>query len=348
MTQDFVTTLRLQLREAAEREARRGPVRRALPQARPLALAGALAAVLAAIAIAIASPGGRHAATPASPAPHVVARLAIAGQGGSLSSAYGSIWTYDPGAGVVPRIGPNGGVAARIRVRGAILDASAGTGGMWALTEDRLYRIDPKTNRVVARIPLPPPTRSHTSVVAADGVVWVGSPGAIQPVDLRTNRLGAGVSLERNGQDPRGFAGEPGIVYMLRRDGLLETLDSRTGRRLGLTRPAVDGLPLAGVGGAVILQNGAGLAAVDADTGALRWRTNLGTSRVNGAYHANGALWVQGTPVSGSRDQLWKLDPRTGRVLAALPLPDFGVSGMTATRDGLWIMSPTGRLTVIR
>jgi outer membrane protein assembly factor BamB len=219
---------------------------------------------------------------------------------------------------------------------------------MWALTGDRVYRIDPKTDRVVARIPLPPPTRTFGGIFPVGGAVWVADSDTMLHVDLRTNRIDRRVSLERGGQAARGFAGEPRRIYMLRRDGLLETLDSRTVRRLGLARPAVDGLPVSAVDGDVVVQNGAGLAAVDAATGALRWRTNLGTSRVNGAWYGNGALWVQGTPVSGGRDQLWKLDPHTGRVLAALPLSDFGVSGITTTRDRLWIMSPAGVLTAIR
>jgi hypothetical protein len=346
MSQDFVTTLRLQLREAAEREARRGPLRRSLPGLRPLVLAVAVAAAAVAVVLAIGAVSSPKPAPPTTKAPHVVARLAIADQGGVLSTGYGSLWTYDQ-TGVL-RLGPDGAIAARIPIRGDIVDAFAGAGGMWALTDDRVYRIDPSTNRVVARIPLPPPTRSFTGVFPQDGVVWVGNADSALRIDLSTNRLGRRVSFERDGQAPRGFAGEPGRGYMLRRDGQLETLDSRTQRTLGVVRLTTDGLPVAASHGDVILQNGAGLASVDAATGKLLWRANLGTSRVNGVIFGNGALWVQGTPVSGTRDQLWKLDPRTGDVLAALPLADFGVSGMATTRDNLWIMSSGGRLTAIR
>ncbi len=346
MSQDFVTTLRLQLREAAEREARRGPLRRALPNPRPLLLVAVVAAAAVAVVLAIGSLGATKHAAPTTEAPEVVARLAIANRGGSLSTGYGSLWTFDDSG--VLRLGPDGGIVKRIPIRGEILDAWVGTGGMWALTGDRVYRIDPKTNRVVARIPLPPPSRSHTAMIPdAGGTVWVADTGGVTRVNLSTNRLDGRVNLERGGEIPRGFASEPGRTYMLRRDGLLETLDSRTFKRLTVVRPAADGLPLAAEHGRVVLQNGAGLAEVDANTGKLRWRTNLGTSRVNGAVVGNGALWVQGTPTSG-RDQLWKLDPATGHVLAALPLSDFGVTGMTTTRDRLWIMSQGGRLTAIR
>jgi len=344
MSQDFVTTLRLQLREAAEREARRSPLRRALPT-RPLLLAGALAAAAAAVALAVGTLNTPSRHEPTTRAPQIVARLAVADQGGPLSSAYGSLWTSD-NTGVL-RLGPDGSIVARIPIKGDINDAYAGTGGMWAMTDERLYRIDPRTNRIVARIPLPPPSRSFIAVTT-DGAVWVVNSDLALQIDLTTNRTGRRVSLDRGGEAPSGFANEPGRVYMLRRDGLLETLDSRTFGRIALIRPQLTD-PLVGAAhGEIFQQTGAGMSAADARTGKLLWRTNLGTRTVNGVIEGIGALWVQGTPVNGSRDQLWKLDPRSGRVLAALKLPDFGTSSMVTARGRVWIMSSGGKLTAIR
>lgn len=344
MSQDFVTTLRLQLRDAAEREARKGPLRRALPNPRPLLLVGAMAAAAVAVVLAV---GTLH-TTPQAPttrAPQIVSRLAVADQGGALSSAYGSLWTYD-NTGVL-RLGPDGSIVARIPIRGDINDAYAGTGGMWAMTDDHLYRIDPRTNRIVARIPLPPPSRSFTAV-STDGAVWAVNSDLALQIDLATNRTGRRVSLDRGGEAPSGFAAEPGRVYMLRRDGLLETLDSRTFGRIALIRPELND-PLVGAAhGEIFQQAGAGMSAADARTGKLLWRTNLGTRSVNGVIEGLGALWVQGTPVTGSRDQLWKLDPRSGTVLAALKLPDFGTSSMVTAHGRVWIMSSGGKLTAIR
>ena len=345
MSQDFVTTLRLQLREAAEREARRGPLRRALPNPRPLLLAGALAAAAVAIALAVGTLGSPK-QIPTTIAPHIVARLAVADQGGALSTGYGSMWTYD-NSGVL-RLGPDGSIVARIPIRGDINDGWVGTGGMWALTDDRLYRIDPKTNRIVARIPLPPPSRSFAVVFPDAGAVWVANSDQAIGVDLKTNRIGREVDLDRGGEAPASFAVEPGRFYMLRRDGLLETLDSRTFGRVALIRPQVTD-PLVGAAGSdVFQQTGAGISAADARTGRLRWRTNLGTRAINQIVSGLGALWVQGTPVNGNRDQLWKLDPRSGRVLATLPLSDFGAAGMVTSGGRLWIMSAGGTLTAIR
>src|SRR5262249_7405375 len=159
-------------------------------------------------------------------------------------------------------------------------------------------------------------------VVSPDGAVWVGNTEKALAIDLATNRTGRTVSLIRGGEAPKGFASEPGRVYMLRRDGLLETLDSRTFRRLALIRPEPHDQLVVAAKGVLFQQSGAGLSAADARPGKLRWRTNLGTRTVNGVIEGLGALWVQGTPVNGNRDQLWKLDPRNGTVLAALQLPD--------------------------
>jgi hypothetical protein len=346
MSQDFVTTLRLQLREAAEREARRGPLRRAVPRPHPPALAAALAAAAAVVAIALGTLSGPQPPTTTT-APHVVARFAIADKGGALSTGFGSLWTYDAVSGDVLRLDADGSVIARIATESDILDGWAGADSMWAVTNARLYRIDPRTDRVVARITLPPPTRSHTAVLPLPGALWITTPGALAHVDLRTNRLDRTVGVMRGGEDPIGFATSETRMFELYRDGTLVTLDGRTGRELRSTRLAVTGFPRVAVGGDVILDSGAGVADVDAATGRLRWRTNLGVTRVNGVVAGRGALWVHGTPVSG-HDQLWKLDPRTGRVLAALPLPDFGVAGMATTRDRVWIVSPSGLLTAIR
>jgi outer membrane protein assembly factor BamB len=350
MSQDFVTVLRLQLREAAEREARRGPVRRALPQARPLALAGALAAALLAVAIGVAIgwPGGRDAPPPTSPAPHIVGRLAIADRGGTLTPGFGAVWAADPGAGRVLRLGPDGRVVATTPISGDLVMADTGAGAVWALTDARLVRIDPATNRVTARIALPPPTRSYGGIAPGVGVMWVVNWSTLLRIDPRTNTIDKRVSVEHNGLQARGIAADGKELYVLRRDGVLETLDAGTGARLRAVRPAVTGVMGIAASGIVFMGSGAGIAAVDSHTGRLVWRTNLGTSRLNAGFFNDRALWIQGTPVTGYRDQLWRLDGRTGRVTAALPLSDFGANGMLVTRGQVWIMSQAGVLTVIR
>jgi outer membrane protein assembly factor BamB len=347
MSQDFVTTLRLQLREAAEREARRGRLRRALPPPRTLALAGALALALAVVVIAGGTFGGRDTTPTTQSALRVVARLQLADQGGPMATGFGSAWLADPGSGRVLRVGADGGVIATIDIRGDLFDVNTGAGAVWALTDARLFRIDPASNRVTASIVLPLPTRSNGGVTTSAGVMWVFNSSQLLRVNPRTNAIDERVSLERGGLAARGGANDEHAFYVLAGDGTLMTLDARTGARVDVARPQLTGAPLVAAGGSVLVANGAGVAAVDWRSGRPRWRTNLGVSRLNYAAYGDGAIWVQGTPSSG-RDQLWRLDPRTGRVTAALPLSDFGVTGMATFAGRLWIMSPAGTVTVIR
>jgi outer membrane protein assembly factor BamB len=307
-----------------------------------------VAALLAALVIAGGMLRGHDPAVPTEHAPHVVSRTAPAVSGGSLAPGFGSVWMTDPNTARVLRLGVDGRVTATIPIHGDLLMAETGAGAVWALTDERLIRIDPATNRVTARITLPPPTRSYGGIGVGPGVVWVGNGSELLRVNPRTNTLDKRVSLEHAGQAARGISGDGREFYVLRGDGILVTLDARTGARLAAVRPAVEGLPGIAFGGTVTIGNGSGVAAVDSRTGRLRWRTSLGVSRLNGASFGNGALWIQGTPVSGKRDQLWRLDPRTGRVTSALPLSDFGATGMATTRGLLWIMSPAGVLTRIR
>ena len=58
-------------------------------------------------------------------------------------------------------------------------------------------------------------------------------------------------------------------------------------------------------------------------------------------------LWVQGRPRAGGRDRLWRLDSKTGRVTASLVLPEFGVAGMAAIGERLWLVSLRGRLAIV-
>jgi outer membrane protein assembly factor BamB len=238
-------------------------------------------------------------------------------------------------------------VTARIATESDILDGWAGAGSMWALTNTRLYRIDPKTNKVAARIELPPPSRWYAGVAPFPDSVWLVSSSDMRRVDRAANRLDAKIPVVNAGAEAHGIASDANAFYVVRLDGRVITLDPRTGKRTATTPAPLEGMLYTADHGRLVWGTGAGVALSDAKTGKLKWRTNLGTSRVNAVAFGLGAMWVQGTPVSG-RDQLWKLDPQTGRVIAALRMSDFGASGIAATRDRIWIMSPTGVLTGIR
>ena len=195
MTEDFVTQLRVQLREAAVRRsaAGRSPAARPARRGRRCADRGAARAGRRARRAGAARRARAHGPEARR---HVPGRLrpVVAGAGVRRRVDGGS----DPRRGlrIDPATPPR---RARIPVSGEARVA-AGAGAVWALAGDLLYagdqgpvrllRIDPATNRVVARIPMSGPAgkRFGPLDLQVDGdAVWVvGAAGALR-VDPRRN-----------------------------------------------------------------------------------------------------------------------------------------------------------------
>jgi YVTN family beta-propeller protein len=136
------------------------------------------------------------------------AQIAIRGDETALVSSYfffdglaagdGALWLAgDAQERVVWRLDPKTHrVAARIRLPFIPKAIAAGRGAVWvtSLLGDTVSRIDPRTNRIVATIPV---GRGPNSIAAADGVVWVTSAidDALWRIDPRTNRVVARIPL---------------------------------------------------------------------------------------------------------------------------------------------------------
>jgi hypothetical protein len=174
MTEDFTTRLRVQLHEAALREERRGALGRRLASVRalpPATAAGAFAASVAAglvLVFGVWLAGALRTEPAAPPGPRVVANVAIGDAlGRGATAGFGALWLSDPD-------------------RGEIL------------------RVDPRTRRVKARIPV----GSEASLDVGEGSVWAvaippgsfGS-GVLTRIDPRTNRVVARIPLRRGGGD---------------------------------------------------------------------------------------------------------------------------------------------------
>ena len=135
-----------------------------------------------------------------------------------LAFGDGSVWVTSVSYGIVSGIDPQTGeVVTKIEVgRGAVDIATAeSSGAVWVAglylpkdypgrdspeySEDRkLTRIDPKTNRVVAQIPIraDSPDGGAQSVAVGEGAVWAQSvDGRLYKVDPATNKVSAMVSL---------------------------------------------------------------------------------------------------------------------------------------------------------
>jgi YVTN family beta-propeller protein len=136
------------------------------------------------------------------------AQLAIRGDQTNLVSSYdwfdglaageGSLWLAgDDREQVVWRLDPKTQrVVARIRLQFIPKPIAAGGGAVWvtSLLGDTVSRIDPRTNRIVATIPV---GRGPFAIAAGGGAVWVASAidDALWRIDPRTNRVVARIQL---------------------------------------------------------------------------------------------------------------------------------------------------------
>ena len=376
-TFEFEAELRLQLREAAEREQRRGRLARFVATGRTLlptvgqsALPAAAAAATGAAAIAVAgvfltSGSERGAVAP----PKVVGQFPVSESLGSTVAAYGSIWINDTSRDELLRIDPHArrteaghkylGVTSRLPVQGEVSLASGG-GALWALQKGSpgagdgfhgpLLRIDPATNRVTARIALRTPAGrpfAGFEVLATRDHVWVaGSEGGALRIDPRANRVSEVIAPP----------GDPlAMSIALRRDGLwaltadgrLQRRDPRTGATLNQVPLRLDGArDLRAVAGETLVAAvPGGLARLDPHTGQAVWRRQLG-QRISAWTEAGGLLWVR----SGGQldERLSALDLDTGQVMTSVELDTGSGSGVAAIDDELWLTTLAGNVVILQ
>jgi sugar lactone lactonase YvrE len=169
---DFITGLRGDLVDAADRHRRSGR-RRTLPRVwRPvLATAGAVAAALAVLVAA------RTLSPPPTVRPAIATTVQLGGQPEDAVAAEGSLWVADF-TGRVLRVDPaSGRVTGRIAVPGHPQAIAAGPSGVWVASpglgekaQSVVTRIDPHSARVVDRLPV----SGHVDAIAVGaGGVWV-------------------------------------------------------------------------------------------------------------------------------------------------------------------------------
>jgi len=250
MTDDFTARLRLQLREAALREEDRGGLARAATavRTRPSLAVGSLAAALAVglvlvLGVWIVSSTNTETTAPDA-GPRVVANVPVADALGSGNAvAFGSVWLTEPNNG-------------------------------------NILRVDPRTRRVTARIPV----GSEVSLAAGNGSIWAiprasGVPATpLMRIDPTTNRIIARIPLRAPG----------GSLF-------------------------VGGYIL--VGPRVWVIGGTSVLAVDATRNRAVREVELGGGyQINDAYLRDGELWL----TRGDRT-ITRLDAVTGRRLGRLP-----------------------------
>jgi streptogramin lyase len=365
---EFEARLRLELREAAEREQRRGRLARFVAAGRSLLpaigrsvlpAAAATAALATAIAVAAIFLLSGTEQRPVAP-PKVVAEFTVADSLGETVAAYGSVWLNDTSRTELLRVDPDSRrVSARLPVSGEVT-MTPGAGSLWVLQKGSpggagfhgpLLRIDPGTGEVTARIPLRTPAGQPfvgDEVLPARDAVWVGGgPDGALRIDPGTNRV-IGATAPPGDYVRSDFALWRGDLWALTADGRLLRFDTRTGAKLGEVPVALPQAtrPLATVGDALLTTVSGGLARIDPRSGRVLWSRRLGQELATWATGAGGLIWARSS--GRMHDRLHALDPDTGRVLTSLELHDFSGAGIAAIDDELWLSTVGGTVVVLR
>src|SRR5207247_2629295 len=186
-----------------------------------------------------------------------------------LAAGFGSVWAASCAAEMVTRIdAKTNRVVAQIHARifneGEDLIA-AGAGGVWVVTTDKfLSRIDPSSNRVVARVSVP---EGSASAVVGFGSVWVTSydSGTVARVDPARNKTNATIAV---GGGPRFLASGAGSIWVLnQKDGTVSGIDPATATVVATINAQLfgeGGCIAAGLGAAWVTVPGAPLIRTDA------------------------------------------------------------------------------------
>jgi streptogramin lyase len=363
---EFEARLRLELREAAQREQRRGRVARVVAAGRSLlpaighsalpvaAVAATIAAAIAVAALFLLSGTEQRAVAP----PEEVAEFAVADTLGGSVAAYGSVWMNDTTRAELLRVDPDSRrVSARLPVRGEVSVAS-GAGSLWALQEGSfparfhfrgpVLRIDPSTNEVTARIPLRTPAGQPfegIEVLSAGDAVWVAGPSGALRIDSRTNRVTRAIAPP-GGDVGSDFALWRGELWALTADGRLLGFDSRTAAKLSEVPLALAqaSRPLMTAAGALVTTVSGGLARIDPYSGRVQWSRHIG--EVQALTGAGGLIWARSS--GRVQDRLHALEPKTGHVMTSIQLHDFSGAGIVAIEDELWLSTVGGRVVVFR
>lgn len=177
-----------------------------------------------------------------------------------VAFGHGSVWSVSSAYGTLSRIDPaSGEVVAKIKVgRGAVdVAVDEESGAVWVaglylpkdydnydpsedLGANKLSRVDPKTNRVVAEIPVRADASEANgeatdggaqNVAAGEGAVWVASvDGRLLEVDPVTNEVVATVSLGDYSSDLAVTGGSVWVSGQNRSGTWLKRVDPRTVR----------------------------------------------------------------------------------------------------------------------
>ena len=127
----------------------------------------------------------------------ITAAIPIPSGFNAVAVGEGAVWVLNNDSSTLFRIDPGTNlIVARITTVDTAEDAAAGAGALWITHPaiDAVSRVDPSTNKVTATIPV---GRTPAGIAVSDDAVWVANAGepSVSRIDPRTNRVVAKIRV---------------------------------------------------------------------------------------------------------------------------------------------------------
>ena len=255
-----------------------------------------------------------------------------------MASATGAVWVANDGSGTLARIdAKTNRVTRRIKVGRGACEVAAGFGAMWVTNykTGAVVRVDLRTYRV-RRIAV---GSTPFDVVAAGGRVWATAwgDGAIAEIDPAAGRVVRRIAV---GAYPTALLFQGGALWVgFGRDAAnIARVDPASGQieriAVGVKAPSHF---LATANGIWITSDGDALVHFDPATRAVLGTTHFGRTLVQPAAARDGTIWVPDKEV----DTIFRVDPRTGRVLDSFTGGDGAYNALRAF-SSMWVTSYAG------
>jgi hypothetical protein len=223
----------------------------------------------------------------------------------------------------------------------------------WIAGGDKLLRVDPKTNHVVARIRVP----GCAWPVYGAGSMWLSQTGQIAEIDPATNSITKRIAVNTSEADPLTYGF--GSLWVVNRNGQLLRVNPATGTTLATIKvqgPA-DWSPILATGaGSVWVASGDRHAVIRVDPG-----TNSISGTVTGISHTaslltvgvgQSAVWAHANAAAGGRGILYRIDPAKAKIVGKIVTShamggQYGGTNIAFGARSIWTINGNQRVSRI-
>jgi streptogramin lyase len=226
-------------------------------------------------------------------------------------------------------------------------------GSAWIAGGDKLLRVDPKTNRVVATIAV----SGGDWPVFGGGSIWLSETGRITEIDPATNSITKHIVVDTLEADPLVYSF--GSLWLVNREGQLLRVNPATGTTLATIKvqgPA-DWSPILATGaGSVWVASGDRHAVIRVDPA-----TNSISGAVTGISHTSSlltvgvgqnAVWAHANAAADGRGILYRIDPAKAKIVAKIVTSQvaggqYGGTNIAFGAGSIWTINGNSRVSRI-